>query len=610
MIKRLYVENFKGIERLETEFSPKMALIAPNGTGKTSFIEALRWVLTGNEPEEIIRRGADCTTVKVILDDGTEIIRSKKEGKTTFKMNGRTTTAKALNETLVSSLGVTKETLSLLTSSDAVKSMGKDELGDFILSQVSEKVSIEDIQKMLPEVNKDENEEFIKDNIETVLEELFPEKDFTSQDIDAAYDKAFQKRKELKVEVTALSAVTKEEVPMPSRPAADIEKAMAGLRSMQATLKIEAGKLAEIKRTTAQIEEYSKKIEESEKSLADLTGGAEIAPPSSARQELLEKNLSEKESATLKAKNGLAVMENNLATLQKTLDDLASSCCPLSPLITCGTDKTSAKFEIEASIDETKDGINSQKELISDFEAEISEIKEGLKKLAEEKQTYEKVSLIKKQILQMKETKAKLESSMPVLSGEEVALDEEDILEQLDILGKEYSAALSYDNYVKTLRGIAPKKAEIALYDYFVKALAPKGEVKTKLLGKYLTPIEEAMNEVATTYSKAMTVRLVPDDGIVYEVSVNGGDFRPFVSLSGGEKIRALLLMIGVLGQLTGFPVFVIDEIGEVDEATIPEVVSAINSYSSCYEHLIVASPLYTVTENAVKAEGFDVVKL
>ena len=51
-ITKLVARNFKKINGEKIyEFNHLNSLIAPNGTGKTTFLDALRYSLTGNKPE-------------------------------------------------------------------------------------------------------------------------------------------------------------------------------------------------------------------------------------------------------------------------------------------------------------------------------------------------------------------------------------------------------------------------------------------------------------------------------------------------------------------------------------------------------------------------------
>lgn len=68
-ITRIWLENFKRHQEIEREFAPGVnAIFGPNGSGKTSFIEAIGFVLFDFSPykqSELIRRGAKKTVARI-----------------------------------------------------------------------------------------------------------------------------------------------------------------------------------------------------------------------------------------------------------------------------------------------------------------------------------------------------------------------------------------------------------------------------------------------------------------------------------------------------------------------------------------------------------------
>ena len=71
-VREIEIVNFKGIDRMSETFDlmPKY-ISGNNGYGKTSFLEAIRYALTGKAPtrEAILREGTDCGYVSIVFDD-------------------------------------------------------------------------------------------------------------------------------------------------------------------------------------------------------------------------------------------------------------------------------------------------------------------------------------------------------------------------------------------------------------------------------------------------------------------------------------------------------------------------------------------------------------
>lgn len=130
-IKSILINNFKGINCLE--FIPgnkTVALIGKNGIGKTSFLEAVRFALTGDAPNNCITDGATESTVLVRLEDGNEFSRTKYVSKPTkIRVNGRTTTAKNLETLLATITGLSDDALRIATSSEVLAGLKPSEIG-------------------------------------------------------------------------------------------------------------------------------------------------------------------------------------------------------------------------------------------------------------------------------------------------------------------------------------------------------------------------------------------------------------------------------------------------------------------------------------------------
>lgn len=74
-VVRIDIENILGHERLTIEPDAVTVIEGRNATGKTSALEAIRAALRGGEDPTLLRVGADKGSVKLLLEDKTEILR-------------------------------------------------------------------------------------------------------------------------------------------------------------------------------------------------------------------------------------------------------------------------------------------------------------------------------------------------------------------------------------------------------------------------------------------------------------------------------------------------------------------------------------------------------
>lgn len=79
-ISHVKIQNILGITELE--FTPQgfTTIAGPNGTGKTSVLEAIKAALSQGHDATLLRNGAEKGEIVLVLDDGTEISKTVTEG--------------------------------------------------------------------------------------------------------------------------------------------------------------------------------------------------------------------------------------------------------------------------------------------------------------------------------------------------------------------------------------------------------------------------------------------------------------------------------------------------------------------------------------------------
>lgn len=80
IIKSLAIDNFRSHRRLAKRFSPNVTVVTgPNGSGKTSLIEAITVALSGHSfkatDAELLRHGADWWRIELRLDDENRVVK-------------------------------------------------------------------------------------------------------------------------------------------------------------------------------------------------------------------------------------------------------------------------------------------------------------------------------------------------------------------------------------------------------------------------------------------------------------------------------------------------------------------------------------------------------
>jgi len=85
-VSRIKITNILGLENLEIQPGSITSVTGANGTGKTSFLEAIKAALGGGHDASLLRVGAEKGEVVLVLDDGVEIKRTVTAEKSTTKV--------------------------------------------------------------------------------------------------------------------------------------------------------------------------------------------------------------------------------------------------------------------------------------------------------------------------------------------------------------------------------------------------------------------------------------------------------------------------------------------------------------------------------------------
>lgn len=90
-IAHITIRNILGVAELEFSPSGFVEIAGPNGSGKTSVLEAIKAAIQGGHDATLLRKGAEKGEVVLVLDDGTQITRkvSPSNSTTEVKRDGK-----------------------------------------------------------------------------------------------------------------------------------------------------------------------------------------------------------------------------------------------------------------------------------------------------------------------------------------------------------------------------------------------------------------------------------------------------------------------------------------------------------------------------------------
>ena len=575
-IKTLQINNFEGFEgTFEYEFkSPLNAICLKNGAGKTSFLNALRYGITGIKPAgRMINNNASSGAVGLTFHDGTGIIRQDFTDKSSrFYLNRRPVTKKALDESLQSRAGVVQGTMKIATSADVLAGLKPQEFGDLLLSYIPESLTKEELIQMIGTLTDEEKNQ---------IEKFFPDDTFGTEKLDEFHRHISDLRKTLNKKMSECETYLNyyNKIPATSKTKEELEKDLDELNKKQGGLNLYNEQKKNYDLLVKQKREHDENIARLEKEIKEI---GELKVDEEAYKKTQEYIVTTKEQVREIEKN-ISSFEQLVKTLKKALEDISKPICPLSEKLKCTTDKSVIRGEIEKSLEDGNMSIE-----------ENTKKRDALKKNLDEADKFISDTDNKRKLLK---DKADKEETLKKLKAEEIKVPKEpQKVEQAD-LSKDIKAVVDALSYLKNAEDIKKVKEFVEqqrpvldAYNNLVKIFAPKGLVKEKVAEYYMTAFEDQCNKKAKELLPDMSLKFVSSAGISVLTDINGdGNYVPFEGLSGGERSYVLFILLDMINCLTGLRMMFLDELSVLDKYSFETLVKIVKEHEDDYDLIILA---------------------
>lgn len=386
-IDQIKIQDFKNIST--STFCPGQitAFVGSNGAGKTSWMEAFRYLLTGEAPENPIQDGKTQAVVEGDIKPIGSLVRKITEKGTSVRLNGSSTTAKSVNELMEDAFKVKPMTAKVMTSSKLLMSMKAGELSEFLVNSGTIPVSI-DLTKLksLCAVSKE---------AETELEMVLPEAPapIGLENLNEAYAFFFTARTTLKQTLAAEKARAAYTGEMPAMNAAAIEKRLNEILAQEARVKAQQSQVDAYRAACVKRQKANEEMVKLAQKIKEITAKA----PEPGAKEQLEKQIQEVQDRINSRSSTLLVLKKNVETLEKTLKALDTPYCPLSDKLVCKTDKSAVKEEIAETVRAAQEEIAAIERELSELKTRAALLEAKQKQLKEEETAYQqKVMLYQK----------------------------------------------------------------------------------------------------------------------------------------------------------------------------------------------------------------------
>lgn len=579
-IRQVHIANCHGIES-ETLNPAKLTFITgPSGSGKSSVMEAVRYSVCGKAAEGHVRAGCGEAKVTAVFDRLT-VERTVKAGGGAAKVrcNGKSATAKAVAEMFTGAYGFNPTDADILMSSDALRhALGKD-LASYLLNGgfLSNDMSF---QKLL-DINP------LPDDVAEALEkQMFPlpelskprsERTVTLGSIDEAYTQLRASRPALKKLLAEETAQGKLTCAAPTRTVAEIT---GETLDVQMKLAAERRKAEEYPRALREAERVRGELENAKKELAAHEG---VTAVTAREKELAEANIRKTAELAENAKSSIAALKSDIAMLEKTLDSLDTSVCPISAKLKCTTDKTAVKTELFEAAEMKKAQLASTECRLEKYGRELEEARRERDDLVKREGDYKIRLMLMKQI----ETLGSIKVAVPMKPDPETA---EALEAQLERLRAEASAVGAYNSVLEHRKRADALSEQLSVTETLIKELAPNGGVRKRVLEHCIGPMEDICNENMALVLPKYKIRFDPDDDFNIALEDSLGCRLPFDAVSNGEQLRVVFLIMLMLNELNQVRVILMDNLNDLDLNAFRDFLRMLEGIDpSYYDHIFLA---------------------
>lgn len=586
-ISHINIRDVRGVKSMDFKPATINYITGPSGSGKSSVMDAIRYGITGKSGEDHVRLGSlGGAQVSVLFDRIGSVTRSISDaGKTKITMNGKGTTGKSVTEQMQAVYGVSMDSLNLMTSSELLShALGKD-LAAYLLNGgfLTHSLTMSGLLILNP----------MDAPVEEELKKYLPENPvpISLSDIENAYKSMMARRPVLKSMLAEAKAKAAVSVDTPKRSSDDIQKEITSLSKKIAA---EESLTSGYPKYLQEVEKLKQNIAESEAKLKEYDG---VKPVSEREQELAKKNLQAANERVTDIGTNIKIAKDDIASLEKTLTALDTSVCPISKQLICKTDKTPVHAELSASLQMKYDLAATLETKLEDAKKARDNADAIIRELAQQQAKWQmRVAIIaelgKLKDIKIPEIKAPTEGLLASMTAAQAKLQEE------LVQARTYEAAAVYAEQATKLTD------DLNITETLVKELAPNGGIRKLILSNSIAPLEAWCNDQLASVLPKYQLHFAADDNFNVVMETSAGETLQFTSLSSGEQLRVIFVLMCMLNELNGVRIIMLDNLNALDSDSRKNLLSLMVSLSDKYDHLFISGIGQNDFANDVKSCG------
>ena len=567
VLDHLNIKTYKGAAKFEMTPGKLNILAGNNGTGKSSVLESIRFVLTG--VSEIDTSKAE---VSVKVFGGKEIYRKYR----TVKVEGSTTSQDSVRKLLEDGTGVSLDSMKVITSAKLLASMKADKLGEFLITSGLIPMML-DYDTIISLCNVDAP---IARALAKYLPKM-PEK-FGLEGVEEAYQEVYDHRTGLNREIKTTELRASFNGEKPFRSVGDVDRDLAEIAKGEERKNTYNTLLRNYEETVAGVAKIRGQITDIETKIKPMSVSA---PDDEERRQLAEQDAAvQREINELRA--SVTTMGNTISVNQKMLDSLATSVCPLNDKLECRTDKSAIKADLEISIaDMTK--------LKDQAAAKVESLSQRSMKYKEQIAQFDKQKAQYLELQQLHNTRQALVNSIPPLPEKPVPPEDiKDTSAEKAALLQERNRISAYTTALTEKRRLTDLKRQHEIVEAMLAVLSPKSGIREKIIQSVLEPLKIHCNELAKKLRINFEMNIQVQKGINFLCKPKASmDFVPLHSVSDGEQDLAIFLILDMINNLSGFRILMMDSLDKLDAGALDELMAVLTDAEVLerYDHIFLA---------------------
>lgn len=590
-INTLMTVNFKGLEgqRMYDLSNGLVAFCQSNGSGKTSIIEALRFVLAGTTTSEMVFRGQASAFAQIETAGGNTYSRkifvdSKRSVECAF--NGKKISARELNDRLAAETGVAIENAKIASSGELLTGLTSQQLGDVLLRYLPEQLTKEIFLEKLPNATESQVR-IVSELVDKMLEGRVPDEEgvihFDTKMVELVHRALTERRKQLKKAIGENEAAIRqfEALGRATGTKDQFEAEKAKLMQMRDNAVVYATKKQAYEQAVEMKKRYDAQLMNLDKQIGEIT--AVMHTPE--ERNTVVKAMQSLWNTGSALKQVLTSTQSEIKQLKSDIENLKNPVCPLSKDLICRTDKTVVAEDLKRRWNEQNDTFLEQKKQYAAAIEDYNKFTAQLQQIDADNMAAQKKQTLLAQ-------KAQLEANKPVIPEEPAKGEDIRVIDaKLNEIDKNLYILANAENCEKLKVRVNYWKAMLNDYEYLVTQFSPKGAVKEAITAYYLDDFAEMMNEKAAMLNDHMSIKFVSDRGVVVLADVHGtGNYLPYESLSGGEQACVMFLLLDLLSTLSGFGIIILDELSVLDNRMFGKLISLVCESITGYDNVILSA--------------------